>query len=77
MMIRDLYPSTIREQYACDHWTWYATNGKSAQENYIIQKQKLHKQINEMQAERRATKETKQDDDIWDVKINIKTEVKK
>lgn len=76
MMIRDLYPSTIREQYACNHWTWYATNGKSADENYGIQKLQFQRLREDLDQVKKAAQDINLDDDIVDVKINIKTEVR-
>lgn len=46
------------------HWTWFATNGKSAEENYMIQKAEMHRAIQE-------------EDDFTNVIINVETEVKK
>ena len=65
------------DKYGRHHWTWFATNGKSDEENFMIQREEIRKWRNAIIDEQRLARENNLEDDIFDVKINIKTEVKK
>lgn len=74
MTVGDYLTGNITDKYGCHHWTWFATNGKSAEENFRIQKEEHKKRIEAVMAERRAKQE--ETDDIANVTIRIKTEVR-
>ena len=38
MTLGDYYSGNTTREDGTHHWTWFATNGKSAQENYMIQR---------------------------------------
>ena len=52
------------------HWTWYAINGKSANENYNMQKEQIRQWVKDLIEE-----QTSQQESITDVVLNIKTRV--
>ncbi len=38
MTVCDYLTGNITDKYGCHYWTRFVTNGKSAQENYMIQR---------------------------------------
>jgi len=73
MTVCDYLTGNITDKYGCHHWTWFATNGKSAQENYMIQRWEIY---NKIEAQREEQKALRDENDVSDVNINIKTVVK-
>ena len=69
MTVCDYLTGNITDKYGCHHWTRFATNGKSAQENYMIQRQEIYNSI-EMQSA------ISEENEITDLNVNIKTVVK-
>lgn len=65
MTLGDFYSGNSIREDGTHHWTWFVTNGKSAQENYMIQRYEIYNRI-----------EAQQENDISDVNINIKTVIK-
>ena len=43
MTVGDYLTGNITDKYGCHHWTWFATNGKSAEENFRIQREEQSK----------------------------------
>lgn len=64
MTIFDKLSGNITDEQGRHHWTWFANNGKSAEENYMIQKAEMHRAFQGK-------------DDFTNVMINVETEVKK
>ena len=62
-----------RDEYGRHHHLWFAINGKSAQENYMIQREEMNQWICALQERKRAIE---QENEITDLNINIKTVVK-
>lgn len=69
MTVCDYLTGNITDKYGCHHWTWFATNGKSAQENFMIQRQEIYNRI-EMQSA------ISEENENTDLNVNIKTVVK-
>ena len=38
MTLDDYYSGNITKEDGTHHWTWFASNSKSAQENFMIQR---------------------------------------
>ena len=59
------------------HWTWYQLNGKSAQENYALQKAQWHKELlgRELK-ERLYAEEAAWAAETTNIEFTIKSEVK-
>lgn len=59
------------------HWTWYQTNGKTAMENYAIQKAQLDKELLAKKLKNLLLEEeAKRSEEIADFQLIIKSEVK-
>ena len=69
MTLGDYYSGNTTREDETHHWTWFATNGKSAQENFMIQRQEIYNRI-EMQSA------ISEENEITDLNVNIKTVVK-
>ena len=69
MTLGDYYSGNTTREDGTHHWTWFATNGKSAQENFMIQRQEIYNRI-EMQSA------ISEENEITDLNVNIKTVVK-
>ena len=73
MTLGDYYSGNTTREDGTHHWTWFVTNGKSAQENYMIQRQEIY---NKIEAQREEQKALRDENDVSDVNINIKTVIK-
>ena len=59
------------------HWTWYQFNGKSAQENYALQKAQWHKEfLGKQLKELLQAEEAAWAAEATNIELNIKSEVK-
>ena len=65
------------DAYGKHHWTWFVNNGKSSEENFNTQREEIRNWCLAKKEERGAAQSGNSDDDIVDVKFNIKAEVKK